>query len=321
MANATPSRIGQIKATGDERALFLKVFSGEVMATFNTKCLLKDRVRSRTISSGKSYQFPAIGKAVARYHTPGTEILGQTIQQDEKIITIDDLLISDVSISQIDEAISHFEVRSEYSRQMGDALAQTYDRNLFSLAVKAARDTGAGGLGEGAVGQTNAVSVTLSAAPTVQQIVDALYAAAQNMDERNLPEDGRTVYVSPETYWKLVTNDKLLNRDFGGRGVYQDGTIWRVAGFEIVKTNNLAINHADAGELAKYPDYNSKYQVDASKTVALVMHPFALGTVRLIGLTSEMEWDMRRQVTLMLSKMAVGHGVLRPEGIYEIKKA
>jgi hypothetical protein len=90
------------------------------------------------------------------------------IQQDEKVITIDDLLIADTFIARIDEAMSQFEVRSEYSRQMGDALAQTYDRNLLSLAVKAARDTGAGGIGVGAVGQGNATSQHVGATPTIR---------------------------------------------------------------------------------------------------------------------------------------------------------
>jgi hypothetical protein len=62
MANATPSRVGQQLGTGDTRALFLKVFSGEVLTTFNTKVVMKDKVRVRSISSGKSAQFPAIGK-------------------------------------------------------------------------------------------------------------------------------------------------------------------------------------------------------------------------------------------------------------------
>jgi hypothetical protein len=61
--------------------------------------------------------------------------------------------------------------------------------------------------------------------------------------------------------------------------------------------------------------------VDATKTLGLVMHPQALGTVKLLDLASEMEYDIRRQGTLMVSKMAVGHGVLRPECLYEIKKA
>lgn len=54
MANATPSRVGQIKGAGDDRALFLKVFSGEVLTTFNTACVMKDKTRVRNLSSGKS---------------------------------------------------------------------------------------------------------------------------------------------------------------------------------------------------------------------------------------------------------------------------
>lgn len=317
MANATPSRFGQIQGAGDNRALFLKVFSGEVLTTFNTKTVMADKTRVRNIASGKSAQFPAIGKTTASYHTPGTEITGDVIQSDEKVITIDDKLIAKTFISDVDEAISHFEVRSEYSRQMGDALAQTYDRNLLSLAVKAARDTGAGGLGVGAVGQGNAVSATLGAAPTVADIIAAIYEGAKVLDEKNIPDTDRYVFVSPAVYWGIVTNDKILNKDFGGNnGVYSDGTVINVAGMKIVKTNNLAVDHTTTTT-----DYSSKYGVDATKTRALIMHPQALGTVKLMDLASEMEYDIRRQGTLMISKMLVGHGVLRPECIYEIKAA
>jgi hypothetical protein len=322
MANATPSRVGQIKGAGDVRELFLKVFSGEVMTVFDNATVIKDKVRTRTISSGKSAQFPAIGATRAFYHTPGVEITGDAIQHDEKIITIDDLLVAATAISQIDEAMNHYEVRSEYAKRMGQALAQTYDRNLLSLAVKTARDTGVGGTGLGAVGQGNAVSASIGANPTVQQVVDAFYVAARVLDEKNIPESERFAFVPPTVYWSLVTNDKLINRDFNGsNGDYSGGSVFEVAGIKIIKTNNLSQNHTLAGNLNLYPDYASKYAVNASDTRALIMHPDALGTLKLMDLSSEMEWDIRRQVTLMVSKMAVGHGVLRPECLYEIRAA
>ena len=313
MANATPSRIGQALGTGDTRNLFLKVFSGEVLTTFNSEVVMKDKVRVRNITSGKSSQFPAIGKTTASYHTPGAEITGNVIQQDEKVITIDDLLIANTFISKIDEAMSHFEVRSEYSNQMGQALAQTYDRNLFSLAVKAARDPS--GLGNGAVGQGDAESVSVGATPTLDALIEAMYNAAQKLDEKNVPATERYVFVSPAVYWDLVTSDKLINRDYGGaNGTYSDGTVIKVAGLQIVKTNNLAVDHTTATL-----DYSSKYAVDASDTKALILHPQAMGTVKLLDLASEMEYDIRRQGTLMVSKMAVGHGVLRPECLIELR--
>jgi hypothetical protein len=216
--------------------------------------------------------------------------------------------------------MSQYEVRSEYAKRMGQALAQTYDRNLLSLLVKAARDTGAGGLGVGAVGQANAASVNIGANPTVQQIVDAMYTAARVFDDRFIPESDRYVLVSPATYWSLVTNDKLINKDFnGGNGNYSDGKVYKVAGMTLVKTPNLSVDHTAA--VGTFPDYANKYAVNASDTAFVAMTPEALGTVKLMDLTSEMEYQMWRQGTLMISKMAVGHGVLRPEAIYEGRRA
>lgn len=318
MANANPVRIGQQLGAGDTRALFLKLFSGEVMTTFNAGTVMKDRIRSKTITSGKSWQFPAIGKTKAAYHTPGAEITGDIIQQDEKVITIDDVLLASTFIPRIDEAMSHFDVRGEYSKQMGQALAQTYDRNLLSLAVKASRDTGAGGIGVGAVDQTNAVSVGIGAAPTDQAIVDAFYKAAQSYMERNIPLSDVVAIVPPSVYWKLVQNDKIQNKFYSeGQGDYAAGKLLHIANIPLVISNNLALDHTAA--VAKFPDYNNKYAVDASKTLVQMFTPDAISSVKLMDMTSEMEYDIRRQGTLMVSKMAVGHGVTRPEGLYEIK--
>jgi len=317
MSNANPSRLGQAGLAGDTNALFLKVFSGEVMSTFNANTVMKEKTRIRSIKNGKSAQFPAIGKTVAEYHTAGTEILGNNIEHGEKVITIDDLLIANTFIANIDEAKNHYDVRAEYSKQMGQALAQTYDRNLLSMSIKAARDPS--GLGAGVAGQDNASSVNLgSASPSTADIVTGIYDAAATLDERNVPEADRFVIVKPSIYYALVQDDKLINRDFGANGSYSDGTVMKVAGMTIVKSNNLSVDHVSA---TAYPDFSSKYAVDASDTSALVIQRQALGTVQLMDMATEMEYDIRRQGTLAVSKMAVGHGVLRPECIIELRAA
>ena len=53
MADATVTRLGQINATGDANTLFLKVFSGEVMAAFQRQNKLLPITTVRTISHGK----------------------------------------------------------------------------------------------------------------------------------------------------------------------------------------------------------------------------------------------------------------------------
>ena len=319
MSNANPSRVGQAGLAGATDALFLKVFSGEVMSTFNSQTVMKEKTRIRSINNGKSAQFAAIAKTVAEYHTAGAEILGNNIEHGEKIITIDDLLIANTFISKIDEAKNHYDVRAEYSKQMGQALAQTYDRNLLSMAVKAARDPS--GIGAGVAGQGNAASEAIGATPTTTQLVTAIYNAAATLDTANVPEDERFVIVSPATFYALVQEDKLINRDFGSNGSYSDGTIMRVAGMQIIKSNNLVIDHTSAANVAKFPDYASKYTVNGSDTKALIIQKQALGTVQLMDMATEMEYDIRRQGTLAVSKIAVGHGVLRPECIIELRAA
>lgn len=293
--------------------LYLKVFSGETMKVFNTRTVLKGRHRERTISSGKSAQFPAIGKAAAEYHTPGNVILGQDINHGEKVITIDDMLISSTFVSNFEEAMNHYETRSEYAFQMGDSLAQAYDQHLFAIAAKAAKAGTAGAVAEMGAATEHKIGV----APTLANIVDAIYTAAALFDATNIPESDRSVFVTPGVYWDLIQDGSFINRDFGNGGANQNsGGKLKVATFEVVPTNNLAKNFGVATLAGKQAGVaTTDYTVDATSALALIVQKQALGTVKLMNLATEKEYQVSRQGTLMVSRMAVGHGVLRPECI------
>ena len=151
MANATVSRIGQVNASGDADALFLKVFAGEVLQSYEQYTVTSDKHMLRSISSGKSAQFPVMGRLSAEYHTPGAEIVGSQLNHNEKIITINDLLISHSFLSNLDEAKNHYDVRSVYTTEMGRALAFQMDKHVLQMMVAAAKTTTAN------VGDTRAV--------------------------------------------------------------------------------------------------------------------------------------------------------------------
>ena len=94
----------------------------------------------------------------------------------------------------------------------------------------------------------------------------------------------------------------------------------KVAGMSIVKSPNLGVDHT--ANTSKYPDaQNSKYMTDTTGITALVMQRTAHATVKLMELASESEYDIRRQGTLKVSKMACGHGAVRPEGIRTLTAA
>jgi len=312
MSNATVSDIGQIAGSGDTKALFLKVFSGEVITAFETANSTLDKHVIRTISSGKSAQFPVMGKATASYHTSGNEITGGSITHNERVISIQDLLIAPLFVSEIDELMNHYDVRSQYAKEMGVALSNTMDKHVYQTIINAARASAASPQAAG-VALTDADFATSgsSAAATI-------YEAAQKLDEADVPEDDRYAAVSPAVYYNLVQETSVINRDFGGQGSYADGKVLKVAGINVIKTNNLPSTNITSGVL---DGSDGNLGGDFSNTLAAVWHKSCVGTVKLMDLSTEMERDIRRQGTLMVGKYAMGHGVLRPEAAIEIKSA
>ena len=308
MSNANPSRLGQADLAGDVKSLFLKVFTGEVMTTFAETNVVLPYVRQRTIASGKSASFAIVGKAQAAYHTPGTEIVGKNIAANEVVITIDDLLIADTFISNIDEAMNHYDVRSIYSTELGRVLANTLDKHLLQLGVKAAR---AGGR---IVGEPGGATITTGGSSDA--LIDSLFDAAQIFDEKDVAMDDRVAFIRPAQYYALAQNTKILNKDWGGAGAYADGTALRVAGITLVKTNHLPSGVVADGSLDA--GTGNKYAGDFTGVQALVMQKGAIGSVKLMDLAMESEYDMRRQGNLMLAKYAMGHGVLAPQAAIEI---
>lgn len=308
MANATPSRLGLIQGGSDNTALFLKVFSGEVLAAFEKATVFKDRTLSRSISSGKSAQFPAVWRTSAAYHTPGAEITGDVIPMNEKVITIDGLLLSSSFISNIDEAMNHYDVRSQYSKECGLALAYQYDKNVAQVGVLAARAAATFTGGDGGSSLTNANYGTDSAV-----LASGLFAAAQALDEKSVPMEDRAAYFRPAQYYLLAQNTTVINQFYGGQGAISEGSILKVGGIEIVKTVHLPSTNITTGV--------DTYKGDFSHTVGLVLHKSAVGTVKLMDMATEAAYDIRRQGTLVVAKYAAGHGILRPEAAVELKTA
>lgn len=302
MTDTTVSRVGQINGAGDALALFLKVFGGEVLTAFHSANVFGDKHFVRQIANGKSAQFPSIGKASSRYHTPGTWIDGTVINQAEKVITIDSLLVADTFIANIDEAMNHYDVRGPYSQELGLELARAYDSNVARCAVLAARAADPITSLPGGTRVTNASMATDEAV-----LRAAIFSAAQAMDEKAVTESDRWAFFRPAQYWMLAQDTTLINKFYGGNGSIAEGTLNTVAGFPIVKTNHLP-NADDSANAA----LQTKYQANYTNTVGLIMQRQAVGTVKLMDVAMEGQYEPRRQGTFLVSKYAVGHDWLRP---------
>jgi hypothetical protein len=305
------SRPGQVNGAGNADALFLMQFGGEVLTAFTESTAFLSRHVVRSIQNGKSAQFPATWRASASYHTPGTPLPGQTINSGERTIVIDDLLQASVFIHSIDEAKSHFEFRSEYSRQLGYALSRTFDKQVGQLHALAAR---ASATVSGGNGGTRLVAA--SARTNASTLIATIGDAAQALDEKDVPKNDRNIYLPHDLYYLLIgSGDKALSRDFNpeGNGSVASGQMFRLYGMPLVPTN-----HFPAGNVTDGP---TAYRGDFTNTAALVAQRGAVGTVKLLDLAVESEYLTLYQSTLVVAKYAMGHGILRPECAVEIAVA
>jgi len=243
------TRPGQSNSAGDARALYLKLFSGEMFKGFQHNAIARDLVMKRTLTNGKSLQFIYTGHTKAEFHTPGNAILGNTDGAPpvaEKTITCDDLLISSAFVYELDEVLSHYDLRSEISRKIGYALAQKYDRLIFRALTRGARAaspiTKAGFVEPGGTQIRVGATANASDAYVAGNLVTAFYDAAAALDEKGVSQDGRVAVLNPRQYYALIQDvgtNGLVNRDVQGSALQGGQGIIEIAGIKIFKSMNI----------------------------------------------------------------------------------
>ena len=285
------TRPGQSNSTGDARALYLKLFSGEMFKGFQHNAIARDLVMKRTLTNGKSLQFVYTGHTKAEYHVPGNSILGNTDGAPpvaEKTITIDDLLISSAFVYELDETLAHYELRGEISKKIGYALAQKYDRLIFRQIAKGARQaspiTKSGFVEPGGTQIRVGTNNQASDAYVPASLIAAFYDAAAALDEKGVSQDGRVAVLNPRQYYELIQgvgSNGLINRDAQGTALQGGQGIIEIAGIKIYKSMNIPF----------FGSYGTKYG-SASATNPGVTSPGNVGSF--VGETAE---DARASVT------------------------
>jgi hypothetical protein len=147
-----------------------------------------------------------------------------------------------------------------------------------------------------------------------------------------------------QTNSETTANLHLFNQDVGGSGSVKDVDLPTIAGIPVVRTPHLgtggssgwatnlwtmsgsgssragAVAAADAplgsAESNRAAVYDlpaaAAYGGEGEKVRAIVMNKDAVATVKLLDLSVETDYMVNRQGTLIVSKYAMGHNVLRP---------
>ena len=246
------TNLGAANFGSDNRALYLKLFSGEMIKGFEYNAIARDLVMKRTLKNGKSLQFIYTGRMNAEYHTRGNSILGNSEGAppvNEKTITVDDLLISSAFVYELDETLAHYDLRSEISKKIGYALAQKYDRLIFRAITRGARKASpVQGSTANSMEEPGGTQIRVGTAAQASdaydagKLVTAFYDAAAALDEKGVSSDGRVAVLNPRQYYALIQDvgsNGLVNRDVQGSALQSGQGIIEIAGIKIYKSMNI----------------------------------------------------------------------------------
>ena len=352
------TRQGQSNSTGDARALYLKLFSGEMFKGFQHETIARDMVMKRTLKNGKSLQFIYTGRTTAEFHTPGNSILGNSDGAPpvaEKTITCDDLLISSAFVYELDETLAHFELRGEISKKIGYALAEKYDRLIFRAITRGARTaspiTKANFVEPGGTQIRVGSTTNDSDAYVASNLVTAFYDAAAALDEKGVSSQGRCAVLNPRQYYSLITdvgNNGLVNRDVQGSALQGGNGVVEIAGIKIYKSMNIPFlgkygtafggttgktapgnlgshigptpENASGASTGINNDYGTNTELGA-KSCGLIFQKEAAGVVEAIGPQVQVtsgDVSVVYQGDVILGRMAMGADYLNPAAAVEL---
>ncbi len=326
--NKTPG-LGLTDSTADynsKYATYLKLFSGEMIKAYESACIAKDTVQTRTLKNGRSLQFIYTGRMTADYHQPGEPILGSSNPPiAEKTVLMDDLLISSAFVYSLDETLAHYSLRSEISNKIGYALAEAYDKKIFRVITKAARQAHPITASPGPEPGGSVINLGAGNEFSAQSLVDGFFEAASILDEKNVPKTGRTAVLSPRQYYALVSqvDTNILNRRFGNdQGSMNSGEgLYEIAGISIKRSNNLPFM---AGTVARVPGENNDYSGDFSSSCGLIYARDAAAVVTSIGpqvQTTGSDVHTMYQGDIIVGRMAMGADWLNPAAAIELQAA
>ena len=336
--NATITALGNINKTPGlgltqggadydaKYATYLKLFSGEMFKAYESACIAKGTVQNRTLTSGRSMQFIFTGRMDAEYHQPGTPILGSSNPPvAEKTIIMDDLLISSAFVYDLDETLAHYSLRSEISKKIGHALAESYDKKVFRTITLAAREAHPITAAPGPEPGGSIIKIGSGNEYAAQSLVDAFFEAASILDEKNLPQAGRTAVLSPRQYYALVSqvDSNILNRDYGNtQGNLNSGEgLYEIAGISIKRSNNLPFM---VGNVSRVDGENNDYSGDFSSSCGLIYYQDAAAVVQAIGpqvQTTGADVRTMYQGDIIVGRLAMGVGTLNPAAAIELQAA
>ena len=295
--------------------LFETIFTGTVLSFAEVYSIYMNRTTLKTITSGQSVRFDALGKTTGSYMSAGQALLGGAVNHNKVEVSLDDLFVAHTSVFWPDEDQLHFDLIPKYAKICGEAVAKNYDTSVFQTIVLASKTSTpivsdypeyiGTELTYLEAGDENDVTKVKGV------IVDAI--AVQKAKGYNVSD--LVMVLGTKLINKLRQDDDFVSVDRGASGTIKEGNANMYMGIELIEDirfDDKAINHTGT--------WNNKYDVDCTNLHFIIFAKDATATVQLYGLKPIL-FDYEKEMSTYVGVYTkVGHGVLNPGGAVSVWK-
>ena len=175
-------------------------------------------------------------------YTRGLAVASTDLTDQELVLTIDQAKSFSFKIDDLENRFSHVNFQAIASDNAAYKLRDAMDTNIMAaISAGAGVTTGMG---------TTSVPIDIGFGSGEVDPLNQMALAAKELDENNVPEEGRWFVAAPEWYNVLSnTASKLLTVDFNaGQGSIRNGLVASglLRGFSMYKSNNLPTNDLSA---------------------------------------------------------------------------
>jgi len=175
-------------------------------------------------------------------YTRGLAVTSTNLTDQELVLTIDQAKSFAFKLDDLEKRFSHVNFQAIASDNAAYKLRDAMDANIMTaISAGAGVTTGMG---------TTSVPIDIGFGSGEVDPLNQMALAAKELDENNVPEEGRWFVAAPEWYNVLSnTASKLLTVDFNaGQGSIRNGLVASglLRGFSMYKSNNLPTNDLSA---------------------------------------------------------------------------
>lgn len=295
----------------EQRELFVKKFSTDVLRYFQDTNIMKELITNRTIESGKSESFPIVGNADAEeIENNAAELDVDTLRSTEREIVIGKMTIAKSWITDLDSAMSHYDAKSAQSESIGRALAKKVDFKVLETVISAGSvvdgpSATAAGLNDFAPDDIYTAEID-GALNTGIGVYSAAVLAVTEKTEKDTVGDDVFVF-RPAQYFMLLNNPANTGLTWVNDEYAQSGKVPMLLGRRVLHSPHFP---ALAGAA-----------IATGEVGGVLFSKEAAGCLELMSINTRVDYIPQRVSNLIVGKMAVGYGILNHGCAINIKQA